>query len=71
MGYSIPIKKKILNFNQLNSKINFIKSNPDAIPYTTSYYKRLVINISYNSFKKINRNSKFLIFMTHNLKGAL
>ena len=23
MGYSIPIKKKILNFNQLNSKINF------------------------------------------------
>ena len=69
MGYSIPIKKKILNFNQLNSKINFIKSNPDAIPYTTSYYKKdWSFNISYNSFKKINRSSKFLIFIDTQLK---
>ena len=69
MGYSIPIKKKILNFNQLNSKINFIKSNPDAIPYTTSYYKKdWSFNISYNSFKKINRNSKFLIFIDAQFK---
>ena len=69
MGYSIPIKKKILNFNQLNSKINYIKSNPDAIPYTTSYYKKdWSFNISYNSFKKINRSSKFLIFIDTQLK---
>ena len=68
MGYSRSINK-ILNFSRLKKKLNFIKSLPDAIPYTTSYYNRdWGFNISFNEFKKINRKNNYLAFIKTELK---
>ena len=39
VGYSRPINK-ILNFKTLNKHIYSLKSQPNAIPYVTSYYKK-------------------------------
>ena len=68
MGYSKSVNK-ILNFSLLKKKLNFIKSQPNAIPYTTSYYNRdWGFNISFNEFKKINRKNKYLAFIKTELK---
>ena len=42
MGYSRPINK-ILNKDQLLKRIYTLKKQPNAIPYVTSYYKKLGI----------------------------
>ena len=39
VGYSLPIDKN-LNYKQLSKKIYFLKQQPNAIPYVTSYYKK-------------------------------
>ncbi len=58
MGYSIPINK-ILNKKKLLDHIYYLKKQPNAIPYTTSYYqKRWGFNISYNQKKKLDNNYK-------------
>ena len=56
IGYSVPINKFIKK-KDLIKNLYFIKKKPDAIPYITSYYKkRWGFCISYNNFKKINKN---------------
>ena len=61
MGYSSSFKGTI-NYNKLIKKINFIKSNPKAIPYTTSYYKkRWSFNMSYLDFKKLKKNENYFV----------
>ena len=61
MGYSIPVKKK-LNYIQLIKKLNYLKTNPKAIPYTTSYYKKdWGFNLAYNKFKSIKKNHNFKV----------
>ena len=39
VSYSIPVNKR-LKKNNLLKKIYFLKKQPNAIPYITSYYKR-------------------------------
>ena len=61
MGYSSSFKGTI-NYNKLIKKINFIKSNPKAILYTTSYYKkRWSFNMSYLDFKKLKKNENYFV----------
>ena len=68
MGYSIPVKKK-LNYIQLIKKLNYLKTNPKAIPYTTSYYKKdWGFNLSYNKFKSIKKNRNFEVKIKSSLK---
>ncbi len=62
MGYSRKIKK-VSNLTELKKILNTKKNLPNAIPYTTSYYKpNYGFNISYNEKKKLkNGNYKILI----------
>ena len=58
MGYSTPVNKT-LNKRDLLNKIYYLKYQPNAIPYTTSYYKdRWGFNISYNQKKYIEKKYK-------------
>ena len=55
LGYSIP-KKIFLKKNDLLRNLFFIKNQPSAIPYVTSYYKKQWgFCISYNQKKKIDK----------------
>ncbi|OUX36093.1 MAG: hypothetical protein CBE33_06695 [Candidatus Pelagibacter sp. TMED273] len=77
LGYSIPIKKKIKK-KELFKNLYFLKKQPKAIPYVTSYYKkRWGFCISYNEYKVLNKryssNDKFKVVINSNLnkKGNL
>ena len=77
IGYSIPIKKNITK-KELFKNLYFLKNQPKAIPYITSYYKRRWgFCISYNEYKILDKryslNDKFKIVINSNLnkKGNL
>ena len=77
VGYSIPIKK-ILQKKELFKNLYFLKNQPKAIPYITSYYKRRWgFCISYNEYKILDKryslNDKFKVVINSNLnkKGNL
>lgn len=77
VGYSIPIKK-IISKKELFKNLHFLKNQPKAIPYITSYYKRRWgFCISYNEYKILDRqyslNDKFKVVISSNLnkKGNL
>ncbi len=77
MGYSIPVKKN-LKKKELFKNLYFLKKQPNAIPYVTSYYQnRWGFCLSYNQFKKFNKKYaskdkfKIVIDSTLNKKGNL
>ena len=77
VGYSVPIKKNITK-KELFKNLYFIKNQPNAIPYITSYYKRRWgFCISYNEYKILDKryslNDKFKVVINSNLnkKGDL
>ena len=77
VGYSIPIKKNITK-KELFKNLYFLKNQPKAIPYITSYYKRRWgFCISYNEYKILDKryslNDKFKVVINSNLnkKGDL
>ena len=77
VGYSVPIKK-ILQKKELFKNLYFLKNQPKAIPYITSYYKRRWgFCISYNEYKILDKryslNDKFKVVINSNLnkKGDL
>ena len=56
MGYSVPVNK-IISKNELLKKLNFLKNQPKAIPYITSYYKkRWGFCVTYNQLNEIKKN---------------
>ena len=72
VGYSKNINKK-LTFKDLKNKIHYLKNQPTAIPYVTSYYKKdWGFCLEYNKFKRLKRgNYKAFIdskFINGNLK---
>jgi aminopeptidase-like protein len=77
VGYSIPIKRNITK-KELFKNLYFLKNQPKAIPYITSYYKRRWgFCISYNDYKILDKryslNDKFKVVINSNLnkKGNL
>jgi aminopeptidase-like protein len=77
VGYSIPINKNIKK-KELFKNLYFLKNQPNAIPYITSYYKkRWGFCISYNEYKMLYKryslNDKFKVVVNSNLnkKGNL
>ena len=58
-SYSPPINKKIKK-KELLSKLYYLNSQPQAIPYVTSYYKKnwafCVNKIQFNKLKKNYKN---------------
>ena len=53
LNFSEPFTGKV-SFDKLKEHLFFDKNNPDAIPYTTSYYKpRWGLNISYKQFQEL------------------
>tara|TARA_X000000950_G_scaffold288968_1_gene408778 strand:- start:10138 stop:11427 length:1290 start_codon:yes stop_codon:yes gene_type:complete len=55
VSYSIQVKKNLLK-KELFKNIYFLKNQPTAIPYITSYYKRRWgFCVSYNQYKKFNK----------------
>jgi len=77
IGYSIAINK-ILNKAKLLKNLHCLKKQPNAIPYITSYYKKIWgFCITYNQKKIIDKdykaNDKFKVVIKSNLnkKGYL
>ena len=72
LGYSTKINKTF-SYNQLKKKLYFLKDQPNAIPYFTSYYKRKWgFCISYNKFKNLKRNIKYkVVINSKHFKGFL
>ena len=71
VGYSIPIKKS-LSKKELFKNLYFLKNQPKAIPYITSYYKRRWgFCISYDEYnildKRYSTNDKFKVVINSNL----
>ena len=71
LGYSVPVNKLLLK-NELQKKLYFLKKQPNAVPYITSYYKkRWGFCVSYNQYKKIDKkyssNDKFKVVINSTL----
>ena len=77
VGYSTPVNKYIPK-KHLIKNLYFLRNQPKAIPYVTSYYKkRWGFCLSYDHFKKIKKNYlnndlfKVVIKSNFNTKGNL
>ena len=73
VGYSMPVNKTF-NKKNLLKHLYFLKNQPNAIPYITSYYKkRWGFCLTYKSFKKIQSeykdNDKFKVVINSNFKS--
>jgi len=63
IGYSEPIDDEV-SFDELEKNLYYLKDQPNAIPYITSYYsKSWGFCLCYNDFQKLDRNSKFRVFI--------
>jgi len=70
MSYSIPVNKEI-TFKDLDENLYYIESMPDAIPYTTSYYqRRWGFCLSYNEYKKLDKNSRYRVVIDSSLENG-
>ena len=71
VNYSIPVKKKI-NIKELQKHLYSIKSQPNAIPYITSYYKKTWgFCLSHNQRKKLIKGNYDVVIDTELKKGKL
>ena len=61
VGYSVPIKKHISK-KELFKNLYFLKNQPNAIPYKTSYYKKIWgFCITYKQYNRMD--PRFYIFV--------
>ncbi len=68
VGYSEPINEE-MSFNKLEKNLYYLKDQPSAIPYVTSYYsKNWGFCLSYDDFRKLDRNSRFKVFIDSEFK---
>lgn len=68
MGYSEPVNREV-PFKELEKKLYFLKDKPNAIPYITSYYKKdWGFCLSYNDYLKLDKKSKFKVFIDSEFK---
>ena len=67
VSYSKKIHKKI-SLEQLKKNLHFIKDQPEAIPYVTSYYKKnWGFCMSFNEIKKIKKGN-YEVFINSSIK---
>ena len=67
VGYSKYINKN-LTLKELKKKIHYLKKQPNAIPYVTSYYKRdWGFCLEYNKFKKLEKGT-YKVFIDSKFK---
>ena len=67
VSYSEKIHKKI-SLEQLKKNLHFIKDQPEAIPYVTSYYKKnWGFCMSYNEIKKLKKGN-YEVFINSSIK---
>jgi len=70
VGYSKKVSK-ILNFKKLKENIFYLKNQPNAIPYVTSYYKKnWGFCMTYNEFKKLKKKENFEVFIDSSFKKS-
>lgn len=71
VGYSYPINK-IMNYNELIKNLYYLKDQPNAIPYVTSYYKKAWgFCLAYNEFKKLKKGKYKVVIDSNIFKGKL
>lgn len=72
VGYSVPKKGKY-TFSEIKKKIFYLKKQPDAIPYITSYYKKdWGFCMSYNQFKKLPKDGMYEVVIESKIfKGKM
>ncbi len=69
VGYSNYVNK-ILSLRELKKNIHYLKDNPKAIPYVTSYYKKKWgFCLEYEKFKKLN-NKKYKVFINSKFENG-
>ena len=67
VSYSRPVNK-IVNFKTLNKHLHSLKSQPNAIPYITSYYNKYWgFCISHKKRKKLKKGN-YKVFINSNFK---
>lgn len=67
VGYSIPVNRK-MKYEELIKHLFYLKDLPDAIPYKTSYYeKKWGFCLSYNEFKKLDKNEIYEVVINSKL----
>lgn len=74
VGYSIPIKK-FISKQELFKNLYFLKKQPKAIPYVTSYYeKRWGFCVSYDQYrnfdKRYSSKDRFKVFINSSLNKS-
>ncbi len=74
IGYSMPVNQ-LISKKELFKNLHFLKKQPNAIPYVTSYYKkRWGFCISYNQFKMIDKKyssgDKFKVVINSNFNKS-
>ncbi len=67
MGYSKPINK-ILTYNSLKKHLYSLKSQPNAIPYITSYYKKNWGFCISHKKKKLLKKGRYKVVIDSNFK---
>lgn len=71
VNYSKPIDE-YLSLRELTPKLYFIKDNPDAIPYRTTYYNEdWGFCLSYNQFKNLTEDTYHVVIKSTLVKGNL
>jgi len=71
VGYSIAVNK-MMNLEDLKEKLHTLPSQPTAIPYITSYYKRYWgFCMSYNQFKELRDCKYHVVIKSKFSQGVL
>ncbi len=69
--YSQPINK-IIDLSQLKKKIYYLKKQPNAIPYVTSYYKKdWGFCLDYKNFKKLKKGKYKVLIKSKFINSSL
>lgn len=67
VNYSIPIHAK-MSFDELLPHLHFVESQPEAIPYITSYYKKTWgFCLTKNAFETLPKEGEYEVFIDSTL----
>lgn len=72
LNYAVPVNREV-DFSELKDHLFYLESFPEAVPYTTSYYKEnWGFCLSWNEFKTLPTEGKYKVFIDSTLEpGSL